>query len=476
VRSRRQVAHLKILHACHDFLPRHKAGAELYAFHLASELGRRHDVAILCAEYDPSRAHGEIVRRNYEGLPVYELINNWSFRSLQESYCSEELNARFEALLDEVQPDVLHLHSLLNLSFDLPGIASSRGIPVVATLHDYTLVCPSGGQRMHVAERFTCDDINPERCARCFRGSPFYGQMSVAQSVGGRPIPGPALRLARAVRARLPQLVDPFARLVQSRSTLDVTPKDVERRLSYLEKVYRDVDLFVAPSKALGEECVRLGMPAQKLRVSDYGFPDFCAERNERNERNERPAGPLRIGFVGTLVWHKGVHVLVEAARRLPQSRFELVVYGDLETFPDYTAALKRLGKGCSIRFMGGFKREEAAAVYQDLDTLVVPSLWPENSPLVIHEAYQAGIPVVGARVGGIPGLVDHDRNGLLYDAFDADALAAALMRLIEEPQLLKAFADGLPAVKTIAHDAEEWEGIYRELASQERSGRGVLR
>jgi threonine dehydrogenase-like Zn-dependent dehydrogenase len=65
-----------------------------------------------------------------------------------------------------------HVHNLLNLTFDLPMMARRREIAVVATLHDYTLVCASGGQRAHRAEHHRCDVIDVARCARCFCESP----------------------------------------------------------------------------------------------------------------------------------------------------------------------------------------------------------------------------------------------------------------------------------------------------------------
>ena len=98
------------------------------------------------------------------------------------------------------------------------------------------------------------------------------------------------------------------------------------------------------------------------------------------------------------------------------------------------------------------------------MDVLVVPSLWLENSPLVIHEAFMAGVPVVGARIGGIAELVVHEQNGLLYDPpSSAEALAAALRRLIEEPHRLDELARTRVPVKSIAVDAQEWESVYAE-------------
>src|SRR5436190_19661437 len=173
------VGRLRILQTIHDFLPRHRAGSEIYAAELCRELGTRHHVTLLCAEYDPNRTHGELTWRVHDGLPVVEMVNNWVCRSFADGYRSPELTARIGQVLDAVEPDVVHAHSFLNLSFDLAAEARRRGIPVVATLHDYTLVCPSGGQRLHRAEAHVCHTIEADRCVRCFHQSPFYTQMAV---------------------------------------------------------------------------------------------------------------------------------------------------------------------------------------------------------------------------------------------------------------------------------------------------------
>ncbi|HEX6974206.1 MAG TPA: glycosyltransferase, partial [Vicinamibacterales bacterium] len=189
-----------------------------------------------------------------------------------------------------------------------------------------------------------------------------------------------------------------------------------------------------------------------------YGFPATASAP----ERACDEARPLRVGFVGTLVWHKGAHVLIEAARLLRGS-FELHLHGATGTFPDYSDRLRRDAAGLPVIFHDGFDGD-SAAVFAGLDVLVVPSLWPENSPLVIHEAFMHGVPVVGARMGGIPGLVTHDVNGLLYDAFSAPALAECLQRLLDAPGLLTQLASRVPAVKSIEADALEWEARYHRL------------
>ena len=147
---------LRILHAIHDFLPRHRAGSEIYALDLCKEQAERHHITVLCAEYDPLRRHGDLTWRVHDGLPVVEIANNWACDSFSDTYRSRLIGQQIGHVLEMVQPDIIHLHSLLNLSFDLPSRARALGIPVVATLHDYTLVCASGGQRLHREEQHLC--------------------------------------------------------------------------------------------------------------------------------------------------------------------------------------------------------------------------------------------------------------------------------------------------------------------------------
>ena len=174
--------------------------------------------------------------------------------------------------------------------------------------------------------------------------------------------------------------------------------------------------------------------------------------------------GPLRLGFVGTLVWHKGLHVLIEALRLMPSERVRLSVHGNTDVFPQYVRELRARAEGLPVEFRGSFTHAQLADVYEQFDVLVVPSLWPENSPLVIHEAFMSGIPVVGSRTGGIVDLVTHGHNGLLYEGPDPGSLAMELRRLIANRGLLTHLAANVPPVKPIEQDAAEWEAIYGEL------------
>src|SRR5579864_4453100 len=223
---------LNVLHVIHDFLPRHRAGSEIYAASLAAALLARHHVTVLCAEYDPARAHGQVTWRVHEGLPIVEIVNNWVGRSFEDSYRPGLVTDRIVHVLEAVQPDVVHVHNLFNLSLELPALARARGIPVVATLHDYTLVCPSGGQRVHRADRHVCHVIDVDRCARCFGESLFSDQIALGRIAGAIRAPRMLGRAALAVRRRYPALASRLRRMPAAGARLAVTPQDIDERLS----------------------------------------------------------------------------------------------------------------------------------------------------------------------------------------------------------------------------------------------------
>ena len=453
---------LNVLHAIHDFLPRHRAGSEFYAFELCRALQERHHVTVLCADFDGSQPHGRVIWRLHDGLPVVEIVNNWVCRSFAETYRSPVVGERIGQILEAVQPDVVHIHNLLNLSFDLPRLAHAAHAAVVATLHDYTLVCPSGGQRIHRSANHVCHEIDTQRCARCFRESPFYAQMAAGRIAAAAPAPG----TLQAVGRRLPALAGWAAGRLGRAMNSPVTAAEIEARLREAERVFGEVDLFVAPSPSLAGEFRRLGLDESRLRVSDYGFRPLSQLPGRPGDDD----ATLRLGFVGSIVWHKGVHVLLDAMRRLPRDGWTLSIFGSPEVSPAYVASLKKKADGLPIVFEGVFEHGGAADVLAEIDVLVVPSIWLENSPLVIHEAFMVGVPVVAARIGGISDLVRHGENGLLYEPQSAAALADVLKGLLADRGRVRRLSAAAPTVKTIGDDARDWESTYTELVVRRRS------
>jgi glycosyltransferase involved in cell wall biosynthesis len=268
-------------------------------------------------------------------------------------------------------------------------------------------------------------------------------------------------RLAGVARRTAPRTATSLGRRLVATGGGSLTTGDIERRTAAARAAWEACDLVVAPSASLAAEFRALGFRRDTLVVSDYGFPPLPASA-------KAPAGDgrLRVGFIGTLVWHKGVDLLVDAVRLAGSDRLTLTVHGDTAVFPDYSADLRRRADGLPVTFAGRLRHEDLAAALAALDVLAVPSRWLENSPLVIHEAFQAGVAVIGADIGGISELLASG-GGVLVAPDDAAALAAALKRLADSPALCAELARAVPDVKPIARDAVDWLSRYQQVRSR---------
>ncbi|MGZ4386852.1 MAG: glycosyltransferase [Gaiellaceae bacterium] len=174
------------------------------------------------------------------------------------------------------------------------------------------------------------------------------------------------------------------------------------------------------------------------------------------------PGDKLVLGFVGTLLRHKGPHVLVDALRRLPDAPLELRLYGESFHEQAYERELRRLAAGDRrIRFEGSYEHAQFARVLAGLDAVAIPSLWHENLPTTGLNAIAAGVPLIVSDVGGLQELIDDYDCGLTYPVGDAGALAALLGRLLDEPGLLAGIRERMSYPPSLEEEAWRLEEAY---------------
>jgi glycosyltransferase involved in cell wall biosynthesis len=178
------------------------------------------------------------------------------------------------------------------------------------------------------------------------------------------------------------------------------------------------------------------------------------------------------VAYAGALHPSKGVQVLVQAAGLLPPGTAAVTVAGDLDAYPAFARAL-RAAAGPAVAFCGRLDRAGVGALLARSDVLAVPSLWFENAPLVVSEAFGAGIPVVASDIGALAEKVRDGIDGLLHPQGDSAALAATLRRLAEEPGLLERLRSGVRPGATRAEHHTAMLSLYAELA-QGRAPAGV--
>lgn len=220
----------------------------------------------------------------------------------------------------------------------------------------------------------------------------------------------------------------------------------------------------------------RAVLDAHMARGLFHGTPIRRVVHNARQfdrlpeARAHRPAART-FGFIGTIAEWKGIRALLDAFVALRaavpadvRSGLRLLVGGSGDA--DYVAALRETYRDAGVEFLG---RVEPAAFFARIDVSVVPSIWHDPLPGVVFESLLFGVPVIGARRGGIPEMVEDDVNGLVYDPDDAGALTACMKRLVEDdgllPRMGAAAQAGAGPYASIDRMAAEHEAVYGAVA-----------
>ena len=469
---------MRILLVSHDFLPAHPLGTELYTAELGARLrAHGHQVELFTTEKDVSRPHLELTRREWDGMVVHELINNHFYEGFTETWDWPPAVEAFLRVVDAFNPDLVHVNHLLYLSIGIVERAHARGIPVVYTLHDFWLTCARFGQLVH-ADGTICHTVDFERCGTClarmkFAQSPLERSMarviSGARALTGFDL-GPAARRAAGAlglgRGRQAPSEPPAEAASRMRAAMEA------RDAAFKARLVPSVDRFLAPSRFLRQRMIEWGIPDGAIAHVPNGVD---RARFTGLDRTDSPH--LRVGFIGSLAPHKAPHLLLEAWKRLApdlRARGELTIHGPGDHHPDYAARLSGLAEEAGARIAGPLAREEVPATLAALDLLVVPSVWYENAPLIILEARAAGTALVVSDLGGMAELVGEGRHGWRFAPGDADALAALLGRVLEDPGLVAALTPDEPPVLDMDEVARRVEGHYREALMAASPGSGA--
>lgn len=467
-RSRRDGRAVKLLLVSHRYPPEGNAGTETYAASLARGLaGRGHEVRVFAAAKDIGAPDLSTRRREHEGIPVEEVVNNLFHREFRETWDHPGVDAVFEAFLERERPELVHFQHLLYLSAGCVEAAHRRGIPVFFTLHDFWLQCPRFGQRLH-PDGGVCDRIDFSRCGTClpsFRWAQSPAQRRVGAAIAGvRSATGIDLApLARKTagalsRGNAPPFVPPDAG-----DAGEMAKAAGERSRALHERVVPAVDLFLAPSRFLRDRMtIEWGIPASKIEHLRFGM-DLDAFR--AHPRTTSPV--LRVAFLGSMIPAKGPHVLLEAWKRIPEevrARGSLLLRGPAHHEPEYVGRIEALAAEAGARLEGPLERSEIPRALASIDLLVVPSVWFENAPLVIAEAFAAHTPLLVSDLGGMSELVEEGRGGWRFRAGDAADLAAKLGALLADPSRLAQLA--APAAPPTTFDAhlDAVEARYEKL------------
>jgi glycosyltransferase involved in cell wall biosynthesis len=445
---------MRIVFVVHTFFPNWRAGTEVYTRSLARKVVENgHEARIVCYEPPAPQDAFEGIRgceTVYEGLPVYRI----SFHKRHPwfhlvDYYDPGIEEHLFRYFSAAKPDLVHVVHAMHLTTASIWAAKRLRLPVVATATDFWSICPTF--QLVRWDESLCGGPNALACLAC-----------TSQDVAGT---WPR-RLAanRLLSAALAPVVTALGAVPVRRPAWLASLLWLSHRRRWMKKALSQVDVLVAPTSNTGRLLAETGLKPAEMRECGFGLEDHALQPLPARQRN----GVLRLGYVGTFRHSKGVHVLLEAMRRLPSDKIQLAVYGSPGHFPEYDERLRELASGLdNVSFLGSFPNEKLPEVFAGFDALVIPSLWHENSPLVLLSAFAQKTPVVASRVGSLAEMVDDGKNGLLFTMGDAGSLAGQLKRLMAKPELIDRLRAGMPAVKTMDQNAAEMFAVYSRLESE---------
>jgi glycosyltransferase involved in cell wall biosynthesis len=408
---------LRVVHLVHGWPPFQNGGTELYASWLVGEQAATRQVAVYARAADPLRDEHEAFEQVDRGARVRFVTNNFTARDpfRRNALRDRTLECDFERFLWSEQPDLLHIHHLAGHTFSLAGVARRMGIPIVLQVQDWWFLCA----RVNFFDRGwnRCSGPAIGKCSRC----------------------APLTRIAPApLWNRLLHIV----------------------RRSSARRALRTASAFVAGSESIRKDYLSAGaIPGSRpFRVIPYGITVVAPA-----EARRPLASPIRFGYVGSIAPHKGVHIAVEAMRRLEPSQATLHLWGDGTAFPDYVETLKR-NATAAVVFEGTFHEVEKPQVFASMDLLLVPSVGLESFGLAAREAMVSGVPVIASSGGALSEMFEPDSCGDFFPPGDAMALSTLLQRVSHHPEIVDRWATALRTPKRFSDHALEIDRLYETV------------
>ena len=327
-----------------------------------------------------------------------------------------QYTVHLKRLLETQQPQVVHVQHSHGLGVDL--LRQIRRTlpetPIVYTLHEFLPICFADGLMIHRRTGNLCDHASPVRCHDCFH---------------------------------------------------HVSPAQFLLRERFIKSHFDLVDVFLAPSQQLLERFVEWGLPRQKMQLLDYG------RLPQKRLATIEPPNPAHFGFFGQITRHKGILVLMRAMRRLHEDghrHIHLFLSGaNLEAEKEVVRReVEETLEICSstITLRGRYTTSEIPQRMQEVAWSIVPSIWWENSPLVIQEAFMHRRPVICSDIGGMAEKVDHGVNGLHFEVGNPRALADAMLGASKDGGLWSRLVDGIPEILTMDEAVRVHLDLYRSL------------
>jgi len=443
-------ATVNILFTVPNYFPNSFGGIQTYVHCLAKELSSRgYEIIVVTA-----------MPRHNDDEPL--AIKEYPYKNIKVIACSidpdciatRERHIRsgplkrqlLRGILTECKPDLVHIN---DTDPTVTSLCDEMRIPHVVTAHAAAMACPS--MTLLRADSVVCEKpMNPQDCIACYLS--------------------PHLWYTGGLIAKMPGfLYRWYGNKLGKRKNLSylarglLCPWLVEQDILEKRSVLNRAQCIVAPSLFVRDLLVKNGCDFRKILMTAHGIDPI--EKSPIKELGKRL---VRFAYIGRIGSRKGLHVLLESAKLLPEdSECEIHIFGAATASEDekYCKQIISGYKGKATTFMHGvIPHDKLYEAFAMIDVLVVPSLIPEAFGLVVQEAFSAGRTVIVANSGGLAERVRDGKDGLVVERNNPHSLSRAMQKIIANPGLIREMTKDLPHVKTTAEYVDEIEALYRRL------------
>jgi len=405
---------MKILFTLHQFFPNHYTGTERLVLNLSKQMQRMgHSVKVLTygiTESNGIKKTGDFLIKEYEfqGIPVTSIRHEIIPDDLSFTVFDYTVAEVLENIFSSEVFDIIHICHPMRAG-SIIKVANKRCIPTVLTLTDFWLMCPMGIAVTQKGE--LC--VSPEKGNKCSKEC--YKAMG---------------------KGKLIQRYNDASEFIQSATC-------VVSATYFLKHMYESNNL------------------SNDIKLIRFG-KDYANVKH--NSRKYSDKSDITFGFLSTLLPHKGAHVLLNAFNKVKMNNIKLKIYGHYFNEADYYNMLKSSVKDNRVEFCGSYNYEEMPKILDEIDILVVPSIWWENSPLILLRALAHNVPAIVSDLGGMTELINDGENGFVFEAGNVQSLAEVLRKIGEDPTILNEMKARIRHPPRIEEEAFEYERIYHKI------------
>lgn len=424
---------MRILLTVHQFFPDFRAGTEVLTLSVARQLIKSgHEVHIFTGfpgAFD-LKDDERFDEYEFEGFHIYRFHHAYVPMAGQHSmievgYRNVLAVGFFEKIINKFKPHLVHYFHLNRLGVELIEFAHQRNIPQFYTPTDFWMICATAQLMLGEGKYCSGPDKESGNCIKHFARDKMKGKIASLVEM----TPTILFKKLAKITKNQPLIHYPMSNEVKALASR------TDKNVSVLNKL----DAIFVPNDFMEALFLRYGVGRNLLVKQPFGIElDFNNDHQDFNKKSS----DIVFGFIGTLASHKGCHILIEAFKLLDIDNVFLEIYGNPSEFTDYYNKLHNSASDFkNISFKGVFDNKDINKVLKRFDALIVPSIWYENTPLVIYSAQAARVPVIGSKLPGIEAAIEDGFNGLLFEAGNTKDLSNQLRAYIQRVREGKGFS-----------------------------------